>query len=241
MALTCLLLGISGGIRFWRDWQFRLQAEKGAVCPFPLNELPKTLGTWQCLEGSEGQLEPEIAQTAGSSENLVREYLDEKGGDRISVIVLYGLATTVFAHPPDVCYPGHGYRVVMAPKDRRLSIPGMKVPAVCRTAIYAKKVGPSERYEVVYHSFCHDGQWVPELASRWKSFRYHPGAFKIQLQRTVSSGFTLEDDSSESLLNQLIQEINRRKAPNPRGAVGGAEPSTTAAATVPTGRGERSG
>jgi hypothetical protein len=241
MVITCLLLGISGGIRFWRDWQFRLRAEQGAICPFPLNELPKTLGTWQCLEGSEAQLEPEIAQTAGSSDNIVREYVDEKGGDRISAIVLYGLATTVFAHPPDVCYPTHGYRVVIAPVDRPLSIPGMKAPAVCRAAIYAKKVGPSERYEVVYHAFCHDGHWVPELASRWKSFRYLPGAFKIQLQRMVTSGLMLEDGASESLLSQLIEEVNRRKSPNPGGAADGAKPAPTAAAAVPPGRGGTSG
>lgn len=217
MVLACLLLGTSGGIRFWRDWQFRLRAEKGAVCPFPLNELPKTMGRWHWIEGSESQLEPEVARTAGSSINVLREYADETGAERISVMVLYGLAATVFAHAPDICYPGHGYRVILPPEDRRLVIPGMQEPAVCRAAVYAKKVGPTERYEVVYHTFFHNGQWLPELASRWKSFRYHPGAFKIQLQHTVSGGLTLEDGPSESLLSQLIQEINRRATAQPGG------------------------
>jgi hypothetical protein len=233
MVLTCLLLGISGGIRFWRDWQFRRQAEAGAVCPFPLTELPTALGGWQWIEGSESQLEPEVAQTAGSSANILRDYVNEKGAERVSVMVLYGLASTVFAHSPDICYPGHGYRVIMPPEDRRLSIPGMKAPAVCRVAVYAKKVGLSERYEVVYHAFCHDGQWVPEIASRWKSFRYHPGAFRIQLERTISSGLTLEDGPSESLLRQIIQEINQRTSASRTGVMDQTTPAQAATATVP--------
>src|SRR5579883_1153675 len=233
MVITCLLLGISGGIRFWRDWQFRVRAEQGAVCPFPLDELPKSLGGWQWIESSESQLEPEVARTAGSSVNFVREYVNEKGGDRISVMVLYGLAATVFAHPPDVCYPGHGYRVILPPEDRPLAIPGLKVPAVCRRAIYSRKVGPTERYQVVYHTFYHDGQWVPELGSRWKAFRYHPGAFKIQLQREISGTLTHEDGPCESLLSQLIQEIQRRLSPNPGGAADAAAP--VQAAPVPAG------
>ena len=224
MVVTCLLLGISGGIRLWREWQFHLRAERGAVCPFPLEELPKALGGWRWIESSQSQLEPEVARTAGSSANILREYVHEKSGERVSVMVLYGLAHTVFAHAPDICYPGHGYSVVMPPQDRELAIPGMQAPAVCRAAIYAKKVGPSDRFEVVYHTFRHNRQWVPELASRWKSFRYHPGAFKIQLQRTVSGNFTLEDGPSESLLSQLVQEINRRTAPNPGGAADQAAP-----------------
>jgi hypothetical protein len=240
MVVTCLLLGISGGIRFWREWQFRVRAEEGSRCPFPLHELPRTLGSWQWVEGSESQLEPEVARTAGSSDNILREYVNEQGSERVSAMVLYGLADMVFAHAPDVCYPGHGYRVILPPEDVRLSVPGLKQPAVCRAAIYGKKVGPSERYELVYHTFCHDGQWVPELASRWKSFRYHPGAFKIQLQRTVSGGLTLEDGPSQSLLRQLIQEIYRRTAPKPGGT---ADPAATAqaATVVPPRSGGRSG
>src|SRR5262245_15137090 len=241
MVVTCLRLGLSGGIRFWRDWQFRLRAERDAVCPFPLNELPKAMGGWQWIEGSESQLEPEVARTAGSSDNILRDYVNEKTADRIAVMALYGLATTVLAHAPDICYPGQGYRVVMPPEDRPLSIPGLKAPAVCRAAIYAKKVGPSERYEVVYHTFYHNGQWVPELASHWKSFRYHPGAFKIQLQRTISGQLTLEDGPSESLLSQLIQEINRHTSPNPGGAADPAAPVQAASAATPLERGARSG
>jgi Protein of unknown function (DUF3485) len=216
MVVTCLLLGISGGIRFWRDWQFQALSNAGAVCPFPLNELPTSLGSWQVMENSQAQLEPEVARVAGSSDHVMREYMDQKGGEHVATLVLYGLANTVFAHTPDLCYPGHGYRRVMGPEDRQLSIPGLATPVQCRWAIYSKKVGGIEQYDVVYCTFLHDGQWLPDLASRWKSFRYHPGAFKIQLQRTVSN-LAPEDSSSEALLGELVRAITSRISPDQNG------------------------
>jgi hypothetical protein len=228
MATTCLLLGISAGFRFWREWQFHALANASATCPFPLKDLPERLGTWHRVEGSESQLEPEVALTAGSSDHIICEYVDEKNGERVSALVLYGLAETVFAHTPDSCYPGQGYRAVVEPEDRRVVIPGMKTPVQCRAAVYAKKDGSVIRYEEVYYTFFHNREWIPDLESRWKSFRYHPSTFKIQLQRRVSAiGF--EDSSSEALLGVLAQYIDERTKANPDGGT----TNTRAPAQVP--------
>jgi hypothetical protein len=227
MVVTCLLLAISGGIRFWRDRQFRTLAEAGAIAPFPMDDLPKNLGTWRCVEGSQTQLEPEVARTAGSSDHIIREYVDEKSGEHASAVILYGLASIVFAHTPDVCYPGHGYRPVVEPEDRQLSVPGLTTPVRCRRAIYSKKLGGIERYEVVYYTFLHNGQWVTDIANRWKSFRYHPGVFKIQLQRTVSS-MAPQDSASESLLSQIVQAISARISPDKTRGASQDRPATVA-------------
>ena len=102
MAVTCLLLGLSGGIRFWREWQFSALAVESAACPFPLAELPRTMGKWQATEDSEVQLDPEVVRFAGASEHIMRTYLDEKTGEQASVLALYGLGTAGL--PP---HPGH--------------------------------------------------------------------------------------------------------------------------------------
>src|SRR5262245_48463856 len=78
MVVTCVLLGISAGMRYCRDWQFRAMTKAGAAAPFHLNDLPKSLGSWQCMEGSQAQLEPQVARVAGSSEHIIREYTEEK-------------------------------------------------------------------------------------------------------------------------------------------------------------------
>src|SRR5262245_23821538 len=79
MIVTCLLLGISGGIRYWRDWQFQAMTDAGSACPFPLKDLPKSLGSWYC-KGSEAQLDPEVSRVAGSSDHIIWEYADEQSG-----------------------------------------------------------------------------------------------------------------------------------------------------------------
>ena len=56
--------------------------------------------------------------------------------------------------------------------------------------------------------FLHNGKWTPEVASRWKMFRYHPGMFKIQIERLVNG--IPEDFPQESLMAAIAEEINRR-------------------------------
>src|SRR6478752_2231905 len=74
MVITCVLLGISGGIRTWRERQFQTIEREGSACPFPLKELPYVMGNWKAIEGSETQLDPEIARIAGSSDHVIRSY-----------------------------------------------------------------------------------------------------------------------------------------------------------------------
>jgi hypothetical protein len=208
MAVACVLLGISGGIRFWREWQFQALAKGSAACPFPLDDLPRSLGSWRSNPGSDGQLDPEVAQLAGSSKNIIRDYVDEKTGERVTVLVLYGLATRVYGHLPEICYPAAGYRLVGEQVLHEIAIPDSTSPLRYRSAIYMKKFGGIGRYEEACHTFLHHGQWQPNTANRWKLFRYYPGLFKIQLSRTVSE---LSGDSpTESLLRELAREISSR-------------------------------
>src|SRR5579885_1545086 len=101
-AVTCLLLGISGGVRFWREWRFSALAAQQGVSPFPLSQIPWALGTWQAREGSEAKLDPRIARIAGASDHIVRDYEDRKTGAEASVLIVYGLGTEVAFHTPDV-------------------------------------------------------------------------------------------------------------------------------------------
>jgi len=209
-AVTCLILGISGGVRFWRDWEFQTLAHKSEIPPFRLAELPRVLGTWRSSEEGDSKLDPEIARVAGSKDHVVRIYQDEKTGEEVSVLVLYGLATSVFSHLPQVCYPAAGYRSIAVPEDHELTVPGT-TRVRFRRSYFAKKSGSLERQVEVCHTFLHNNEWLPEVDSRWKMFRLHPSMFKIQLERQAS-GPSFEDSPSESLLGELVGQINHRMA-----------------------------
>jgi hypothetical protein len=215
MAITCMLLGISGGVRFWRDLQFKTLAEENATCPFPLADLPRDFKDWSVVEGSDSHLDPEIARIAGSSDHIMRTYRNKNTGEEVMALVLYGLANSVFGHTPEVCFPAVGYQFSRASVDRQLSIPNSTISGSYRSAYFTKNipgVGAFEEEEVFY-TFLHNGEWLPELMSRWKSFRYHPSIFKVQLQRHASRLAT-EDRVAESLLSQIVQEIDSRISRN---------------------------
>ena len=118
-----------GGFRTWRDQQFRgLYPRRSAASPFPLAEIPKTIGTWHVVEGSESHLDQDTARIAGSSDHFVRVYADSR--ETVSVLVLYGVASKVFGHTPIVCYPAAGYEPVRdSLKERReITVPGLATP-----------------------------------------------------------------------------------------------------------------
>jgi Protein of unknown function (DUF3485) len=215
MAVTCMLLGISGGVRFWRDLQFRSLAQESATCPFPLEDLPRVLKDWTADKASDSQLDPEIAKIAGSSDHIIRNYKNKKTGEEVTALVLYGLADSVFAHTPEICFPAVGYQQSKDSIDQPFSIPNSTTPGQYRSASFAKSVGGLGSYqeEDVYYTFLHNGEWLPALKGRWKSFRYHPAMFKIQLQYHASRLAT-EDRPAESLLCQLAQEIESRVSRN---------------------------
>ncbi len=210
--VACLFLGISGGIRFWREQQFAsLIAESGSA-PFSLDELPRTLGDWRSDEGDDGRLDPNVARIAGSSDHVVRRYLNEKSGDELTALIIYGLADRVYGHTPDICYPAAGYQLVEGPVDREVKVPGLKAPVRYRWAIYMRRIGGIGSYQEAYHTFYYNGDWVPDASDRWKLFRYHPGMFKIQLARPISALSDEVHRPSEEMLRALVQEISSRVA-----------------------------
>ena len=48
------------------------------------------------------------------------------------------------------------------------------------------------------------------MRSRWKSFRYHPGMFKVQVQRQGTADNTADEKVVEEFLGRIAAEIDRR-------------------------------
>jgi Protein of unknown function (DUF3485) len=234
MTLACLFLGISGGIRFWRDWQFASLAAESDRPPFHLSDLPRTLGNWESLAKEDGKLNDQVARVAGSSDNIIRNYLDKKSGDQVSALAIYGRADKVFAHSPDACYPAAGYQLVKGPVDREMSMPGVKGTVRYRWAIYMKRVGGFGHYQEAYHTFFYNGEWLPETSDRWKSFRYHPSMFRVLLERPVSSLSDAVHRPSEELLGEFVREISGRMSHDGAGRAEGATPVSTPPAPGPS-------
>ncbi len=232
VAITCLILGISGGVRYWRGSQFYDLSKESRNSPFPLAELPKVVGDWRMDDGMEAPLDPEIARMAGASDHLERQYTNVKTGDTAVVLVVYGLASVVSLHTPDICYPAAGYSAVATESsaDHEIKIPGMDKTAIYRQSFYSQAHAGRSAYVEAVYSFRHAGDWLPDAVTRWKAFRYRPGVFKVQIGRTVTD-LTTENSASVDLLGEIMRVIELRLAtdakasgsavgPNPKAAPG---------------------
>jgi Protein of unknown function (DUF3485) len=209
--MVCILLGASGAIRHWRSLQFLSIENQSRNSPFPLKDIPNILGTWRALEGAETTLDPEIAKIAGSTDHVIRTYADDKTGERITVLVLYGPAHAVWGHTPEICYPASGFRTVVPVREVKIPLDEASRSAAFREALYGKTRGGATSLHDVYYSFLNAGEWRPDMEGQWKRFRYHPGMFKVQIERRVNSA-RLGDSSTESLLTNLVEEIEKRSA-----------------------------
>jgi hypothetical protein len=212
VALTCSLLVVSGAIRYSRDWQFQSISRESQVSPFPLSEFPKKLGSWTALEGSEAILEPDIARIAGASDHLIRTYVDRKSGEAVVLMIIYGLASRVWPHVPDICYPANGFQQLRETGELDISVAGGESKARFRMQSFAKYSRPGERdFREVYHSFLYSGEWGLDMGKNWKKFRSCPGMFKVQVQHQTSrSSIDRENESLDGFLGQIVGEIEQK-------------------------------
>ena len=51
------------------------------------------------------------------------------------------------------------------------------------------------------------------MGKNWKSFRYHPGMFKVQVNVQASSSDKIDESAVEELLERIVQEIERAVRP----------------------------
>ena len=210
LAMLCLLLGASGAVRYWREFQFASILSREKESPFPLKEIPTVLGNWRMVEGAEATLDPEIARVAGSSDHVLRAYENQRTGEKATVLVLYGLAELVWGHTPEVCYPATGGRAASLPRDVMIAGPTDAAPPTpFRAGVFGRMEGGTTVYHDVYYSFRNAGTWEPSMGDRWKLFRYNPGMFKVQVERNIKTPQP-PDDACNDLLSALVAAIDSR-------------------------------
>lgn len=213
MIAACLLLAASGLVRGWQDRRFET-AKNRVISPlFPLKELPtmisSPLGTWQALEDGDIALDPQIIRIAGSTDSVVRNYVEQSTGVMVTVLVLYGRAEAIVAHTPEVCYPATGHDLVDDVID--LAVPLGTTPAVFRSLVYGKKGGTTTNRDEVFYSLRHDGRWAPGVDGNWRVLRYSPAVFKVQLQRRVAEHEQRHlNNPTEQFLALFVPELERR-------------------------------
>ena len=136
VALVCVLLAASGGVRWWQARRFQALSEAWKESPFPLEELPLSIGPWR---GEAVQMDEQIARATGATDHILRRYVNQTTGVKVDVIVLYGPATSVFIHRPETCYPSAGFEMADAPTAHTVEAGALHAPF--RALVYVRGEG----------------------------------------------------------------------------------------------------
>jgi len=207
MGLACVLIGASGLVRAIQDRQFGLVKSSVPPSPFAMGQIPARIDTWVSQPKADVKLDPLTVRITGSSDHIMREYLDELTGAKLSVLVLYGPAEPVAPHTPEVCYPATGWTA--EDKVAEFKLPLGSRTARFREAVYVKSGGGRLDRAKVYYSFRLDGEWSPDIAIGKKFHRTNAGIIKVQIQRLIGSHEDprTANEPVENFLGSLIPEI----------------------------------
>lgn len=233
IVLVCASLGASGLVRTWQDRRLADAVRLSEPAPFPLKDLPVKLPGWSYIDATEQRLDPQVAKIAGSSDHLIRTYVDESTGVSLTVLVIYGNGQLLSTHVPEVCYPNVGYTAVDEVFDSKVPI-GPSGSGQFRSLVFAKTGGVVTDREEVYYSFRHEGQWYPDAAVDWKRFRHNPSMFKVQVQRRIAehehrllrrATDKVSPSPSEQFLTVFLEVLERRIAASRSPGAAGPVPS----------------
>ncbi len=206
--VASLLLVGSGVVRAVQSSQYAAEKDYLIECPFALSGIPRAIDAWHVLEGSETVLDPLTTRITGSTDHVIRTYVDDMTGVMLSVLVLFGPAGPVLPHTPQICYPSSGFVAVGGPIERDIKLEDQET-ATFRSSIFMKSGGRSTIRQMVYHSYLLDGPWSPSVATR-KFARKNPGIFKVQIQRRVTEGEKQNaDEPIEDFVKKLLPTLEK--------------------------------
>jgi EpsI family protein len=205
VALVVVLVGASAGVRWVRADRYAGLIEAGELPPFPIEDLPMAFGPWK---GKDAKMDSEVARVTGASGMASREYVNERTGVRLSVIVLYGPATKVYIHSPEVCYPNAGFRQIEGPLVQRIPVGDQRPPFA--SLLYEKGFGSVQDRHQVYYSWYYGGKWSPEVL-RQKQVDRLPGMFKVHIDRRAGAHEQIDlNDPCVDFLKLLLPDLQRR-------------------------------
>lgn len=195
VVLVLVMLLTAGAVRWWQEAGVRAGALAARVTPFPLEEIPRVLGSW---EGVDADLDPRIARATGAVDRLYRRYVDRATGVALEVIVLYGPPTDLFIHAPENCYPSAGYVQTGGPITRLIGGAGASTSSLTsasggggesapfRALVYSRGDGPGVERQEVYYAWRLGGRWALNLGT-FKQVERVSGMYKIQIGRRVTA------------------------------------------------------
>lgn len=171
-----------------------------------LQRIPSEFGEWK---GVEQELKLDELAGAGIRGGFTRIFTNSRTGDRVTMMLLYGKATQLSVHTPDVCYPAAGYAQVGGLTRILVSPEGQSNPSHFFVNSFRHKDRPTGDELTVHYAWGVDGFWqAPEKDARL-TFAWYPGIYKMYIVRSLSKpNEAVDSGPSVEFLEQAVPVLN---------------------------------
>lgn len=194
VVVICVLVsGVAHGVL---DGRWTVQSDLIAFGE-GLSDLPERCGDWVLNETRE--LSNNAQRLLRCHGSLVREYVNEQTGDRVTVAVLFGPRGPIAVHTPEVCYTSVGTEVAGPRESETVDADGI-AHSFWKTA-FIEWGDPKPAFEVWY-GWSDGGPW---LASERPRFWMTDNLFKLQLAGPYAENDT--ESPCQEFLAAFLPEV----------------------------------
>ncbi|MEO6807849.1 MAG: exosortase-associated EpsI family protein [Isosphaeraceae bacterium] len=180
-----------------------------------LDRIPLVLGNWH---GQSQTLDERMIQVAGISHYLMRQYQNERTGDKLTVLLVCGPPGPISVHTPEVCYTGIGYQQASPLTRQRVDA---ETPARGDEFWVAKMAKPDalvpESLRILY-GWSVGGPWTASDHPRL-DFGGAPALYKLYVVSEdggAESASSSESHPDEAFLRQFLPELRKALPTGPR-------------------------
>jgi hypothetical protein len=176
-----------------------------------LSAIPSVIGDWA---GESLSLPERQVAVSGIDGYVLRRYVNQHSGERVTVLIVCGKPGPVALHTPDVCFEAQGYAQAGAAGVHALPAAGDELPHEMKVGKFAR-AGPALADDLrIAWSWTADGRWqVPE--SPRVAFRNQGALYKLYVMRSaprVEGPF--EKDPATAFIKLLLPELRSSLFPS---------------------------
>ncbi len=176
-----------------------------------LDEIPLTFGEWSATDR---EIDEQSLQKGEVSGYKMRDYVNRRTGETVSVLIVCGHPGPMSLHTPDVCYRGAGYAMTAKQKRHTEKFESLPVPVNLYMGDFQKLNSPLPDQMRIYWTWSANGDWRAPSMPRW-DFAGYPALYKLYIIRsTAELDEPVEDDPSMKFLHDFLPHATHALFPD---------------------------
>lgn len=172
-----------------------------------LEQIPKSFGDWDA--GEDEQLSQTSVDMLELADYVVRQFFNQKTGERVSVLMMVGPTGRLVVHTPQVCFGGRNFKMMSEPIP--VTFPGNGPSSGKESSSLSKLVFKNQSLnggtKIFYYGVSTGGPWMPITGTSRYDLQGNRFLYKLQLEAFVKDEFE-RDDCIKRFLTEFLPLID---------------------------------